>query len=129
MSRPASRVPLVAERRARKQALIERSAVLRQQLAQDYTRLVAPAERVLDRVVDAGHWLRRHPWLIGGAALAWVLWRPRRAVGLGGRLLGAWALWQRWRPVVSTVLALAGGLAAAGTAATPSSHRDGKPGA
>jgi hypothetical protein len=138
MSAPWSEGRIAVERDARKQALIDRSAVLRRQLAHDYITLVAPAERVLDRVVGAGHWLRRHPWLLGGVALAWLWWRPRRAVGLGGRLLGAWALWQRWRPMVSTVLALAGSLAAAGAVnraggagngATPSSHRDSKPGA
>lgn len=138
MSAPWSDGGVAAARAARKRALIERSAVLRRHLAHDYITLVAPAERVLDRVVGAGHWLRRHPWLLGGVALAWLWWRPRRAVGLGGRLLGAWALWQRWRPLVSTVLAVAGSVAAAGaanragragTVPTPSPHRDSKPGA
>lgn len=138
MSAPWSDGGVAAAREVRKRALIDRSAVLRRQLADDYITLVSPAERVLDRVVGAGHWLRRHPWLLGGVALAWLWWRPRRAVGLSGRLLGAWALWQRWRPVVSTVVALAGTLAAsgaanrtggAGTAATASPRRDSKPGA
>lgn len=122
-------------RQARKRALLAQSALLRRQLGQDYLTLVSPAERVLDRVVGAGQWLRQRPWLLGGLALAWLLWRPRRATGavsLGGRLWVAWQAWQRWQPLVRSVVGLAGGVlaarAASAQASAVSSPHHGTPG-
>lgn len=104
----------------KKQMLRERSALLRDALADQVEQGVAPAFGVADRVIGGVQWLRRHPvWLIA-PAVALLVWRPRV---LGGALQGGlvanvtrwagrgvwlWQAWQRLQPMLAALKHRAG---------------------
>jgi len=88
---PPAPPPMLAQRRER---LLQRSAVLRVQLAQDGRALQAPLA-LADTVREGWHWLRRHPEWPAGAALLLVLLKPRRAWRWASRGWWAWRVWQR----------------------------------
>lgn len=78
----------------RRQHLQARSALLRDQLAQQAQPLATTLAWV-DGVRQAWHWLRRHPVLPLAGVAVLVLLRPRRVLGWAGRLWAAWGLLQR----------------------------------
>jgi hypothetical protein len=80
----------------RQQALLLRSAALREQLATESGRLQPPL-RLADRVRDTWHWLQAHPELPLAAGAVVALLRPRRAWRWGRRLWWGWQTWQRMR--------------------------------
>lgn len=78
----------------RRERLLMRSQLLRLQLAQNAAPLRTPLSLV-DQARDGLHWLGRHPeWPLGGA-LALMVLRPRRALGLSARLWSAWRMWRK----------------------------------
>lgn len=77
----------------RQQALIARSAVLRERMAHDAAPLAASLERA-DRLLDTLRWLRAHASLPALGAAAVALWRPRKAWRWAAR---AWKLWRGWQ--------------------------------
>lgn len=78
----------------RREALRLRSAELRLSIAHDLQSLQAPAA-VIDRGLQGLRWLRAHPALPIGAAVALAVLRPRRALRWGSRLWWGWRLWRR----------------------------------
>lgn len=78
----------------RRERLLLRSSLLRQQLAQDAAPLKTPLA-LADQVRDGLRWLGQHPeWPLAGALVLLVL-RPRRALGWSARLWGAWRFWRK----------------------------------
>lgn len=75
----------------RKQQLLLASATQRAQLASHADGLKTVCSGV-DRVVDAGRWLGRHPAAVALAGTALVVLRPRLMWRLGWRGLTAWRL-------------------------------------
>ena len=91
--------PTPAERR---EALLRRSAQLRERLAQR-ARVFRPALRVADKIGGGAQWMRSNPtWaLMGAAALAGVVAvRPGAAVRLAVRAWSGWQLLRRARPII-----------------------------
>lgn len=83
----------LAEKRGELKARI---AMQRDALAQN----IWPVEDALglaDRAVDGVHWLQRHPGVVGGAVLALVVARPRRAWRLARRGFAAWRTFHNLR--------------------------------
>ena len=83
----------------RREALLARSAALRERMAVDASGLAAPL-RPADRVLDALRWVRAHPALPALGAAVVVLWRPRRAWRWAVRGWTLWRGWQRLRRLV-----------------------------
>ncbi len=87
----------------RQQELLLRSALLRQQVAEQ----MAPWQLQLGRVdrariaVQGGwQWLRRHPEVPAAAGALLLVLRPRRALRLAWRWgRRGWLAWQLWRRV------------------------------
>jgi hypothetical protein len=78
----------------RRDRLLVRSQALREQLSGQSQALQSPLA-LADRAHHAVQWLAAHPgWLAGLVALPLVL-RPRRALGWGLKLWGAWRLWRQ----------------------------------
>lgn len=104
----------------RKRLLLQRSAVLRLQLAIQVGEHVAPVLRMGDRVVASGQWLRRHPaWLVG-AAVALLVWRPKGLVSWAGRGVWAWQAWLKLQPMVARFAQLSAVPSAVNPSPTPS---------
>lgn len=98
----------------RQQRLLLRSAALRASIVDQAVVLEAPFA-LADRVHAAGRWVWRERFaLIGGAAVAIIVLRPRRVLKLAW--FGWWA-WRRTRRVQAWLLA-AGLAASAGAAAS-----------
>lgn len=96
---PAS--PPLAERR---QALLVRSALLREQLAADVEAL-APLGTVANQVQDGAMWVKRHPLWVGVAVALLVAWRPRKTLSAGWRLWGWWQTARRWTDFIKKMRA------------------------
>lgn len=82
----------------RQERLRQRSAVLRARIGRDVQVLRRPLEAA-DAARAGLQWLRRHPEVPVGLAVATVVVRPSRAWHWGWRLWGAWQAWrrlQRW---------------------------------
>lgn len=95
--------PAHAQILQRRRALQARSQALRLQIAQDARALQGPLA-LADQVHGAVRWLAAHPqWPVAGVLLLAVL-RPRRLIGWGLRLWGAWRLWRQVRSAVELVL-------------------------
>jgi hypothetical protein len=92
---PNSRETQLLQRRA---ALVARSGQLRDALSAQAGDLLPHG--MLARGADgAVRWAQRHPqWLVGGAVLLLVL-RPQRVWRWTGRLLAAWQVARRARPL------------------------------
>jgi hypothetical protein len=104
MSAPTRMSP--AERAARREQLVLRSAQLREQLRVG-TGVLRPAFRAADRVRGGVDRVCEHPgvWLVLAAALAGMaVVRPRLVMGLGLRAWSGWQLAQRARPLLRLVL-------------------------
>ena len=89
----------------RRQQLQDRSALLRNQLADDAQVLRTPLA-VADQVRQGWRWLKAHPQWVGVGVAVLVVWRPRRLAWLAGRLWAGWRLWQRlhrWRSALAPV--------------------------
>lgn len=84
----------------RRQALVTRSAALRQTLATDCQTL-APAFVAADRVQDAWLWVRERPLAVllpmVTVGVVWVVRKPSRLLTLPVRL---WSLARLWRRLV-----------------------------
>jgi hypothetical protein len=83
----------------RRQALVLRSAALRDALSADL-RVIAPAFAAADRAQDAWIWLRAKPLAallpLVVVGVVWAVRKPSRLVTLP---LRAWSLWRLWRRV------------------------------
>lgn len=77
----------------RREALIARSAALRERMTRDAAPVAASLERV-DHLLDALRWLREHPFVPAVGAAVVALRRPRKAWRWASR---AWAVWRGWR--------------------------------
>ena len=84
----------------RREALIARSAVLRERMARDAAPLAASFEHA-DRVIDAWRWLRAHPVVSAVGAAIIALWKPRQAWRWTARAWTVWRGWLRLRRLVS----------------------------
>ena len=108
MSEPLTRMAALA---LKKRMLQQRSAVLRRTLATQVGQGVGPVLGGADKLMATGQWLRRHPALLVGSAVALLVWRPkgllRGALSLAGRGLWLWQTWQKLQPVVARVSAAA----------------------
>lgn len=100
-------LPPEADLRTRKLLLQQRSAVLREVLAVQLERTLAPVNQAANKAQEGGRWLRQHPLLVGVAAAALLVWRPQGAVSLLSRGWGLWKTWQRVAPLVSRWMARA----------------------
>jgi len=79
----------------RKERILLRAGHQREQLAHYGEWLKKPCA-VADKIIDAGHYARAHPWMMGAVAgIAAVLGR-RRLLGWAGY---AWTAWRGWRLV------------------------------
>lgn len=83
---PPSSPPLAV----RREALLARSAELRQTVAADLVG-VTPVLDAADRVRAGWEWAKANPLWVGAGVAVLAAWRPRRAVALG---LRAWSVWQ-----------------------------------
>lgn len=87
----------------RRQALVLRSAALRQALSADL-RGIAPVFTVADRTQDAWIWLRARPLALllptAAAGLVWMVRKPTRLVTLPLRVWSIWRLWRRVAPAL-----------------------------
>jgi hypothetical protein len=83
----------LAERRLQ---LVQRSAELRHQLAQD-AMVMAPWLGAADGVRALGWWAKRHPAWVGAAVATLAVLKPRRAVSWGLKAWSGWRMWQRAR--------------------------------
>ncbi len=99
--RPTQREPRLTPRaepelapEIRRERLLLRSQLLRLQMAQNAAPLKVPLALV-DQARNGLHWLGRHPEWPLAVALALLLLRPRRALGLSARLWGAWRMWRK----------------------------------
>jgi hypothetical protein len=81
-----------------RERLLARAERERADLAVACRGLSAPAA-VVDRIIDAGRFLRAHPLATGGLAAGIVVLRTRSVLGLATRALGAWRLLRRLRTV------------------------------
>lgn len=93
--------PRLAELALRKRVLQQRSALLRRTLAQQVGVHVSPALGMADRVVASGRWLRQHPALLIGGAVALLVWRPTGLLRWAGRGMWLWQAWQRVQPMLA----------------------------
>lgn len=80
----------------RKQRLQFKSAALRRDLAQDFAG-VAPVFRAVEQVRAGVAWLRAHPQLIAGVAMALLVVRPKAGWRWARRGFFAWQAWRRLR--------------------------------
>lgn len=78
----------------RKQRLQFQSDLLRARW-QDHARGVAPAFGVVDGVRAGAQWLRRHPEVTVGAAIALIVAKPRAVWRWFKRGVVAWQFWRR----------------------------------
>ncbi|MDM7464234.1 MAG: YqjK family protein [Tepidimonas taiwanensis] len=83
-------IPLRERLAVRHQALLQRSAELRERLSRE-AQVLRPAADGVDRVRASWRWLRAHPWVPVAAAFALALYRPRRAWAT------LWLVWRGWR--------------------------------
>lgn len=106
----------------RREALLARSAALREGLTRDAASLAPPLRRA-DRVLETLRWLRARPVLPLAAVAGLALWRPRAAWRWALRGLG---LWRTWRSVRRLLGGGAGGLAAFSPARASSARVPGR---
>ena len=92
----SQRISRQEELALKKRYLQLHSIVLRHQMQQQLGSALAPLSVAGQRLYTATGWARRHPWLVGGAVAALVLWQPR---GLGVLVGRATWWWQTWRSV------------------------------
>ncbi|MGQ9724350.1 MAG: YqjK family protein [Tepidimonas sp.] len=88
-----SKAEVRAHLAARRGALLQRSAELRERLAL-HGHALRPVAQWADRVQTGWRWLHAHPWVPVLAAIALAAYRPRRAWTW---LLWAWRGWRGWR--------------------------------
>jgi YqjK-like protein len=93
--------PRMAELALKKRILQQRSAVLRRTFAAQVAQGVAPVLGGADRAIAAGRWLKQHPALLAGAAVALLVWRPKGMVMLAGRGLWLWQTWLKLQPMLA----------------------------
>ena len=79
----------IAEIRALREPLVAETARQRDTIGRRYSSLQGPANAVA-LGLGALNWLRRHPLVVGVAAAALVVARPRRALRLAARGLLVW---------------------------------------
>jgi len=97
--RPYSRRDMAAQR----EALLLRSAQLREQLAQ-HAQVFRPAVRAADKVCAGARWAQRNPaWLLLSAAAltGMAAARPRAVLRLAARAWSGWQLLRQVRPVAA----------------------------
>ena len=98
MATPADKLAL------RRQALVMRSAALRETLAAD-GRNLAPVFDVADRAQDAWIWARARPLAVVlpmvAVGVTWVVRKPSRVLTLPLRAWSLWRLWRRLAPKLS----------------------------
>lgn len=78
----------------RQQRLLLRSAQLRADWARQSQAIQAPVA-LFDRARSGLQWLYRHPILSTAGMLALAIYKPRRVLVWGRRLLGGWFTFQR----------------------------------
>jgi YqjK-like protein len=79
----------LAQNHARRERLLGRSAVQRDELAALLTPLRGPLA-LADRAVAAARWARAHPEAVGLAAAILVVLSPRRALRWASRAFTVW---------------------------------------
>jgi hypothetical protein len=77
----------------RKERLIARIETQREHLAAYAVHFEKPFAAV-DKLLQAGRYVKERPWVAGVAVLAMLLLRRRNLLGLASR---GWALWRSWR--------------------------------
>jgi hypothetical protein len=82
---------------ARKGRLVERIAMQRARLADEFVTL-SPLFSLADRGVSAVNTIRRHPEWVAMAAGALVVLRPKRSMAWARRAFAAWRTW-KWAKV------------------------------
>ncbi len=79
----------------RRQALLVRSALLREQLASS-AQALEPVWSTADQVQQGLAWVRSHPVWVGAAVGVLAVWRPRKTLAAGLRLWGWWKTVRQW---------------------------------
>ena len=77
----------------RKERLLGRIDVQRDQLAAYGVHLVKPFAAA-DKVIEAGRYVKQHPWIAGVAAFSVVVLGRRNLIRWAGR---GWTVWRGWR--------------------------------
>ena len=96
----------------KREALRERSAMLRANVAED-AQVLAPPLRLADRAIVGWQWVRRHPEAVVAGVVVIAIVRPRGAWAI---MRLTWRGWQAWRWLRS--ISLQAGLAASAPTAT-----------
>ncbi|RZL03239.1 MAG: hypothetical protein EOP36_05655 [Rubrivivax sp.] len=85
----------------KRQILLQRSAHLRQTLAQQSAQTLGPVFAVADRFNAARHWVARHPAVVvAGVALLLFRRRPRGLLAWGRKGFWLWGTWRRLQPLL-----------------------------
>jgi hypothetical protein len=93
-----------AQIRARRERLIARSDLQREEFARDVT-VWQPALGVIDRGLAGYAWLRAHPEVLIAAGAVLLVLRPRRTLRWSLRLYSVWQTYRRFSAKLSTVAA------------------------
>jgi hypothetical protein len=88
--------PRLIELALKKQQLVSRSAVLRQDWRR-HASILEPWCTGVDRVRDAGRWLRQHPQWLAGVATTLLVARPRAVFRWSRRAFAAFGYWRQVR--------------------------------
>lgn len=97
MSAPESGPTLTLAQR--RQALLVRSALLREQMASS-AHALEPVWSTADRVNQGIAWVRSHPLWVGATVGLLAVWRPRKTLSAGVRLWGWWKTIRQWSELI-----------------------------
>lgn len=86
--------PKTLELALRKQRVKFASERLRNELI-NYLDGVSPMLHTADRLRDGARWLGKHPQVFIAVGIAFIVARPRRALGWARRAFIGWQLWRR----------------------------------
>lgn len=90
--------PKTLELALRKQGVQLASERLRNELI-NHLDGISPILHTADRLRDGARWLRKHPQIFIAVGMAFIVARPRRALGWTRRAFIGWQVWRRLRGI------------------------------